>query len=198
LMSDIDGNTYKTIKLGTQTWMAENLRTSTLKDNTAITPVTGSTDWASLDAPGYCWYGNVASNSSVAVVCGALYNWQTVATGKLCPTGWHVPLQDEYNALVSFVGGVEIAGGKLKENGTKTWSNPNVWGTNLSGFTGLPCGMRNADGSYVGIGVAALFWSATEYSATDGVCGMLISSTAAYGDSHQPKGAGLSVRCIKD
>jgi len=198
LIADADGNIYKTVTIGTQTWMAENLRTSKFRDNTAISPVTGSTDWAALVTPGYCWYGNVTSNSAVAVACGALYNWHTVSTGKLCPAGWHVPTHDEFNTLVGYVGGIEMAGGKLKENGTKSWISPNTWGTNLSGFTGLPCGARNADGSYVGIGMAGLFWSSTENSATDGACGVLSYITAEYGDSHLAKEAGLSVRCIKD
>lgn len=198
VITDIDGNIYKTIRLGTQTWMAENLRTTRMKDNTAISPVTSEMDWAALTAPGYCWYGNVLSNSPVAVECGALYNWHTVSSGNLCPDGWHVPSQDDFNALVSFVGGADIAGGKLKENGTKHWNRPNAMATNLSGFTGLPTGMRNADGAYAGIGNAALFWTATEHSGTAAVSAVLLNNTGAYGENNFAREAGLSVRCIKD
>ncbi|HER09313.1 MAG TPA: hypothetical protein ENO20_10445 [Bacteroides sp.] len=197
-ITDIDGNVYTTIRLGTQTWMAENLRTTTLKDNSAISPVTADVDWAALTAPGYCWYGNVVSNSPVAVTCGALYNWHTVSSENLCPDGWHVPSQDDYNSLVSFVGGTEIAGGKLKENGTKHWNSPNTLATNLSGFTALPAGMRNADGGYAGIGNAALFWTSSEHSAAAGVCAVLLNNSGAYGEKNYAKEVGLSVRCVKD
>lgn len=198
LISDIDGNVYKTITLGTQTWMAENLRTSKLNDNTSISLVTGNTDWAALTTPGYCWYSNVASNSAVAVACGALYNWHTVNTGNLCPTGWHIPTQEEYNTLVDYIGGADVAGGKLKENGTKNWYSPNTLATNLSGFTGLPCGVRNVDGTYIGIGNAGLFWTGTENSVTEGVGAGLLYNSGKYEDSNLDKKAGLSVRCIKD
>ena len=198
LIADVEGNVYKTIKLGTQTWMAENLRTSKLNDNTSISLVTSNTDWAALATPAYCWYANVASNSAVAVACGGLYNWYTVSSGKLCPTGWHVPTRDEYNTLVSYIGGADVAGGKLKENGTKNWNSPNTLATNLSGFTALPAGMRNADGSYAGISNAGLFWTATEDSPSSGNNAGLLYNSAAYYDAALAKEAGLSVRCIKD
>ena len=197
-VADADGNAYKTIRMGSQTWMAENLRTTTLSDHSAISPVTGDADWAATDSPAYCWYENVASNSPVAATCGALYNWHTVSSGNLCPDGWHVPTQDEYHTLVSFVGGEEIAGGKLKENGTRNWNRPNTMATNLSGFTALPCGMRNADGSFAGIGNAALFWTVTEHSAAAGVGAGLLYNSGAYGETDLAKEAGLSVRCIQD
>ncbi len=197
-VADVDGNAYKTIKMGTQTWMAENLRTTTMSDHSAIIAVTDGADWAAMSAPAYCWYGNVASNSAVASACGALYNWPTVASGNLCPEGWHVPTQAEYNTLVEFVGGAEIAGGKFKENGTRNWNRPNTMATNLSGFTALPAGMRNADGAYAGIGNAAMFWTVTEHSAAAGVSAVLLYNSGIYGEKNYAKEAGLSVRCIKD
>jgi uncharacterized protein (TIGR02145 family) len=197
-IADLDGNVYRTITMGTQTWMAENLRTTTMKDHTAISAVTDPADWASLAASAYCWYENVASNSEVAARCGALYNWNAVASGNLCPDGWHVPTQEEYRLLVDFVGGNEIAGAKLKENGTKNWNRPNTLATNLSGFTALPCGGRSADGTFTGIGEAAFFWTTTELSATEGVSVVLSYNSAAYRELSPDRKAGLSVRCLKD
>jgi uncharacterized protein (TIGR02145 family) len=197
-IADLDGNVYKTITMGTQTWMAENLRTTTMNDHTAISEVTDHADWASLTSSAYCWYENVASNSEVAARCGSLYNWHTVSLGNLCPDGWHIPTQEEYRILAEYVGGADIAGGKLKENGTKNWNRPNTMATNLSGFTALPCGGRSVDGTFSNIGNASFFWTATESSASEGVAVVLSYNSADCRELSPDKKAGLSVRCVKD
>jgi uncharacterized protein (TIGR02145 family) len=198
VIADLDGNDYKTITMGAQTWMAENLRTTTMSDHTSIPEVTDRADWVSLISSAYCWYENVASNSEVAARCGALYNWHAVSSGNLCPDGWHVPSQEEYQTLVDFIGGAEIAGGKLKENGTKSWNSPNTMATNLSGFTALPCGGRSTDGSFSGIGEAAFFWTITEMTDAEAVAVVLPYNSAEYRESSPDRTAGLSVRCVKD
>jgi len=123
-VSDIDGNYYKTIQIGSQIWMAENLKTTRYNDGSNIPLVTDNTAWSNLTTPGYCWYNNDAA--TYKNVYGALYNWYAVNTGKLCPSGWHVPSEYEWTLLVNYLGGVYAAGGKLKETGTTHWYSPNA------------------------------------------------------------------------
>jgi hypothetical protein len=106
LVKDIDGNVYDTVTVGTQTWMVENLKTTRYNDGTAIPLVTKSVAWETLSTPGYCWYNN--DESTYKAPYGALYNWYTVNTGKLCPTGWHVPGDSEWIVLIDFLGGPEL------------------------------------------------------------------------------------------
>ncbi len=127
-VSDIEGNTYKTIKIGTQTWMAENLKTTKYKDGSEIPNITNNGD-----------YDNNPANSETY---GRLYNWYTVDDDKgVCPEGWHVPDDAEYTVLTDYLGGESVAGGKMKETGTEHWNSPNTGATNESGFTGLPRGV---------------------------------------------------------
>lgn len=161
-VTDSDGNVYNTVTIGTQVWMAENLRTTKYKDNTAIPLVTDNTAWTNLSTPGYCWYNNDAATNKSTY--GALYNWYTVNTGKLCPTGWHVPTDAEWSTLTTCLGGVGVAGGKLKEAGTSHWMSPNVGATNETGFTALPSGYRYAGGTFEYNGLGGWWWSSTESS----------------------------------
>ncbi len=128
-VADVDGNVYKTIGIGSQTWMAENLRTTRYNDQTEIPLVTGDTAWSSLQTPGYCWYED--NEAVFKNIYGAYYNWFTVNTGKLCPSGWHVPSDGEWKVLEMELGmtqeeadelewrGIEAV--KLKETGTMNW-----------------------------------------------------------------------------
>ena len=140
-LTDIDGNVYDTVVIGTQVWMAENLRTTRLNDGTEIPLVESDTTWANLRSPGYCWYGDYEAFFRLNHY-GALYNFHAVGTGKLCPEGWHVPDTDEWYTLLLFLGD-EIAGGKMKYTGTRDWLQPNTGATNESGFNALPGGFRN-------------------------------------------------------
>ncbi len=161
-VSDIDGNVYKTIRIGTQTWMAENLKTTKYNDGTSVPNVTDLSAWNALTSPGYCWCLNDAS--TYKAVYGALYNWYTVNTGKLCPEGWHVPSYDECNTLVTYLGGVDVAGGKLKETGTTHWNSPNEGATNESGFTALPGSELDFTADFSSgdkIGIYGNWWSST-------------------------------------
>ena len=130
--TDIDGNVYHTVTIGTQIWMVENLKTTRYNDGSPIPFVTDSSSWSNLTTPGYCWYNNDTTNKNTY---GALYNWFAVNTGKLAPTGWHVPTDDEWTTLTTYLGGESIAGGKLKETGTTHWRTPNAGATNEIGFT---------------------------------------------------------------
>ncbi len=197
-MTDMDGNIYKTVTIGDQVWMAENLRTTRYSDNTTIPLVTINADWADLTTPAYCWYGNGLSNSAVAAVCGALYNWYTVNTDLLCPTGWHVPSAEDMALLMNYLGGTSLAGGKLKENGSKNWNIPNTGATNESGFTALPCGGREFDGAFIGIGNGAMLWTSKNVSSDNGTCGIMVFNATDFAGVDHAKKAGFSVRCIKD
>ncbi|MBA7527477.1 hypothetical protein ES705_19653 [subsurface metagenome] len=176
--------------------MAENLKTTKYNDGTAIPLVTNSTEWDNLTTPGYCWYNN--DEASYKNTYGALYNWYTVNTGKLCPTGWHVPTDSEWTILTDYLGGYSVAGGKLKETGTTHWNSPNTGATNESGFTALPGGYRTNSGAFNNVGSNGNWWSSTESSSTYAWHrSMNYSSSNVYRD-YSGKSYGFSVRCVRD
>jgi uncharacterized protein (TIGR02145 family) len=202
ILIDIDDNMYKTITIGTQTWTAENLETTKFNDGTDIQLVIDNTKWSNLITPGYCWYNN--DKVTHKKVYGALYNWYTVNTGKICPTGWHVPVKDEWMTLMAYI---NDNGGKLKERGTTHWVYPNTGATNESGFTALPGGFRYRDGVYYSIRQAGFWWSASECSECDEFPEWnfidawnisLGASSYGYGNQHDNMLWGYSIRCIKN
>jgi len=194
-VDDIDGNTYKTVKIGTQTWMAENLKTTRYNDNTVIPRVTGNLSWSKLISPAYCWYGN--DSSTYKPDYGALYNWYCVSTGKLCPSGWHVPTDDQWTILSTYLGGEDVAGDKMKEEGNAHWKIPNSGVSNSSGFTALPGGAR-VDGNFVVIGSTGAWWSVTENDTVNVWFRDLDDDVVPLLRGYIDKSTGLSVRCIKN
>jgi uncharacterized protein (TIGR02145 family) len=195
-VTDNDGNVYKTIIIGTQTWMAENLKTTKYNDGTAISNVSNNTTWVGLTTGAYCWYNNDAVTYKATY--GALYNWYTVNTGKLCPTGWHVPTDAQWTTLTTLLGGEGVPGGKLKETGTTHWLSPNLGATNESAFTALPGGECNYNGSFVQIGYYGSWWSSTESSTASAVSRGMNRSFSQVDRSVQDKYWGYSVRCLRD
>ena len=191
-LSDIDGNIYKTIQIGNQTWMAENLKTTRFNDGTAIPLVKDVVAWTELSTPGYCWY----TNDSVSY--GAMYNWFTINTGNLCPAGWHVPSDVEWTTLTTYLGGDTIAGNKLKEIGTIHWQSPNTGSTNESGFSALPGGYRGNDGSFTGIRKDGYLWTSSESSLIDAFYRVLFYDSGNSVSGNSDKKDGLNVRCLKD
>ena len=190
-ISDNDGNIYKTIQIGTQTWMAENLKTTTYNDNTDIPLKNGYSSWTVLETPGYCWYNNDS------LTYGAMYNWYAVNTGKLCPSGWHVPVDDEWTTLITTIG--EDDGNKLKETGAIHWLAPNSGATNESGFTALPGGYRSSSGgAFYDLKRFGYFWSATEFNSVDAVYRLLSYNYNEAQSSSSDKNNAFSVRCVKD
>ncbi len=189
---DQEGNKYRTIAIGTQIWTAENLKSTKLNDGTEIPFVPDVTKWADLTSPGYCWY----NNDSVGY--GAIYNWYTVNTGKLCPEGWHVPGDDEWTVLTDFLGGKNVAGGSMKETGNSHWLTPNTGATNASGFTGLPSGYRNYAGGFNNIGKYAFWWSSTEWSSAGSWYRDVYYGYESVDRSNSSMNSGATVRCIKD
>ena len=196
-VTDIDGNVYNTVTIGTQVWMLENLKVTKLNDGTAIPLVTDGTAWANLTTPGFCWYDN--NEATYKNTYGALYNWYTVNTGKLCPTGWHVPTDAEWTTLTSYLGGESVAGGKLKEEGTTHWQSPNTGATNSSGLTALPGGYRSgSDGYFYNFGSNGYWWSSSAYSSSDAWRWRLYYNYSYVDRSNFSKRLGYSVRCLKD
>ena len=195
-ITDVDGNSYNTIVIGTQTWMAENLKTTKLNDGTNIPLVTSATTWGTLSTPAYCWFNN--DEATYKVPYGALYNWFTANTGKLCPSGWHIPSDAEWTTFTDYFGGLSIAGGKMKEAGTSHWISPNIGATNESGFTGLPAGYRDKTSGFLNIGTYALWWSSTEINSTDSWGRGLFNLDATVYRYNYYNNHGFSVRCIKN
>ncbi len=159
-VTDIDGNTYKTVQIGTQVWMSENLKTSRYRNGGSIPYVVGNTDWQALTTGAWSNYNHDAANDTIY---GKLYNWGTTLGDTLCPAGWGVPTDAEWTTLSSNLGGESVAGGKMKSIGTAYWFSPNTGATNESGFSALPGGYRHNYGSFYDISYDAFFWSATEY-----------------------------------
>ncbi|MEI6753331.1 MAG: fibrobacter succinogenes major paralogous domain-containing protein [Paludibacter sp.] len=202
---DIDGNLYHTVTIGTQTWMVENLKTTTYNDGTSIPNVTDPTAWSALATPAYCWYNNDAATYKNTY--GALYNWYTVNTGKLAPTGWHVPTDAEWTILENYVSAHLGASGSVAKAlaATTNWTSSTTTGApgniltinNSSGFTALPGGYR----SNYGLGDAGNFgywWSSTEYSAGNAWVRYLYDGSGYLGRYYGSKYNGFSVRCVRD
>jgi uncharacterized protein (TIGR02145 family) len=194
---DIEGNKYKVVRIGTQTWMAEDLKTTKYNDGTPIPNITDNAAWAALATGAYCDYSNTPGNS---VTYGRLYNWYAVNTGKLAPTGWHVATDAEWTILTNYLGiDYPFAGGKLKETGTSHWSPPNTGASNSSGFTALPGGYRMyLDGTFGNLGKYGYWWSSTARDAAGAWSFQLY-----YGNfiSYRISGNfpyGFSVRCVRD
>jgi uncharacterized protein (TIGR02145 family) len=204
---DADGNAFRIVTIGTQTWMAENLKTTKYNDGTAIPNVTDNSQWGGLGTGAYCWYNNEAATYQSTY--GALYNWYTVDNNEstkiasnggknICPIGWHVPTDTEWTTLTTYLGGESVAGGKLKETGTTHWTTPNTGATNETGFTALPGGYRNWDGwSFRSIGDYGYWWSSSP-NGTYGDCRHMIYINSDGASDTGIRTFGLSVRCVKD
>jgi uncharacterized protein (TIGR02145 family) len=230
-VKDIDNNTYKTIQIGRQIWMAENLRTTKYSDGSNIPIVTDIMEWENnenngnpLQQPMMCWYDNDQTKYTTNKF-GALYNWYAInpstnGNKNVCPTGWHVPNDAEWDDLIMFldplykptaspyVDQITTAGRKMKSTGTQYWLSPNKGATNSSGFSGLPGGNRNPDGQFYDIGQLGEWWSSTEYKREDlGIPGvrnndMALSRYLANENDEVYRtdyamSCGLSVRCIR-
>jgi uncharacterized protein (TIGR02145 family) len=204
-VADIDGNEYKTIEIGTQTWMAENLAVTKYNDATSIPLVTDDTEWDNLETAAYCWYDNELAYKNTY---GALYNWyvcdfETNGGKNICPVGWHVPDSADIADLLVYLGGDHIAGPKLKEAGFWHWYPVRPLkesGSNESGFTAIPGGLRATRGNFNNIGYCSNFWSTTTLSRTHSRL-MIIGGPSDFEENYTVnyfKYWGASIRCIKD
>jgi uncharacterized protein (TIGR02145 family) len=193
---DIDGNSYDTVKIGSQFWMKQNLTTSHYRNGDLIPEVTGDLPWVSLTTGAWCWYSN--DPASFATTYGKLYNWFAVNDPRgLAPLGWHIPSDAEWTTLTTSLGGASVAGGTMKEAGLLHWVSPNFQATNSSRFTGLPGGMRRGDSLSNSIGSIGDWWSSTEYGTNAWSYYLYYSSAELYRD-YNFKTPGISVRCVKD
>jgi uncharacterized protein (TIGR02145 family) len=206
---DIDNNIYNTIIIGDQVWLKENLKVTRFNNGEPIQLVTDTVAWTALTTPAYCNYNNT---ESIALEYGRLYNYYTVVDiRKLCPSGWHVPNDAEWDTLSVFLGGTMVAGGKMKEPGTKHWMSPNVMSIDTtngdfseipvdeSGFSALPAGRQYHD-TYAFLGEYSQMWSSTqcEYDTDLIWCRYLSFSLPHLKRFTYKKHYGLSVRCMKD
>jgi uncharacterized protein (TIGR02145 family) len=197
-VTDIDGNHYNGIKIGTQVWMKENLKTTKYNDGVLIPKVADRSVWINLSIPAYCWYDNDSVGNKN--LYGASYNWFAVNTGKLCPLGWHVPSDTDWIVLTDLLGGESVAGGKLKESGTTYWQDPNTGANNESGFTGLPGGYSGY--IYEAKGNIGVWWSSNEdTSSTPSVSAwqrLIYNNSSSIFRGTGYKYSGYSIRCLKD
>jgi uncharacterized protein (TIGR02145 family) len=194
---DFDGNTYRTVKIGGQCWMRENLAVTYLNDGAPLTYISYNASWPGFGTGAFAWYMN--NLTQYGDVYGALYNWNAVSTGKLCPSGWHVPSNEEWMILTSQFGVEGIAGGAMKEAGTDHWHAPNVSGTNSMGFTALPGGYRSAStGSFSSIGKNGSWWSTSEFSTSSAWIRSLANLNICVDRISESKSSGFSVRCLRN
>jgi len=214
IAKDVDGNLYTTIKIGTQVWMAENLKTTRYKDGTDIVLITDAGGWSFGGIPGYCWYDN--NEASYKNTHGALYNWYSVNTGLLCPAGWHVPADDELTKLENYLiaNGYNYdgttSGNKIAKSlaSTTLWQSTTTAGAvgntdypdkrNAIGFTALPSGYRLYNGTYTAVGSLFSLWSSTEYSTSTAWYRSMSCWDADVDSSSFDKRNGHSVRCLRD
>ncbi|MFP4557326.1 MAG: fibrobacter succinogenes major paralogous domain-containing protein [Bacteroidales bacterium] len=213
-MTDIEGNEYRTIEIGTQTWMAENLRVKHYRNAEPIPNVTGDDDpylWSNLDYGAWCSYENTTDVDSIATY-GLLYNWYAVDDERgLCPMAWRVPTDEDWSILVEYVDAGDgatnddgttnsVVGGRMKETGTLHWDYPNRFATNSSGFTAIPGGHRFSswDVEFSSKGNNSYMWSSSLWEEIVPLYRNINTNFATIGKHAGPPSNGLSVRCIKE
>ncbi len=198
-VTDIDGNRYATIQIGTQVWMAENLRTTRYQNGDPIPNVRDIGAWSRLETGAWVHYEN---NSSYEIPYGKLYNWYVVSDSRnVCPSGWHVPTEEEWLKLSDYLGGEDVAGASLYNSNSQHWRFANQESNNSSGFAGLPGGVRthiasDVDDSFGSIGVWGNWWSATEEDDYTALNWSLTVSTYLLAMPENEKKMGLSIRCV--
>ncbi len=197
-VTDIDGNVYKTVKIGNQWWMAENLKVKHYCNGDAIQNITNSTTWLNLevneDNGAWCYYKNDFSYSGTY---GCLYNWYALNDSRgLAPAGWRIPYASDWQQLLDFLGG--NVGGKLKEMGISHWRSPNTGATDAVGFCALPGGWRARFGYFKKLGEEAFFWSSSQYNIDEARSFGLDCKRTTIWRNLYPKGMGLSVRCVRE
>ncbi len=211
-VTDIDGNIYPTAIIGDQEWMADNLKTTRFNDGTPIHIETDNNTWVVLDSPAFCWFKNDEEGHKTAY--GALYNWfvtdvDSNGNKNVCPTGWHIPTDAEWSALLLFLdpnadpGNLQeslVAGRMLKQAGTTYWNATNTSGLNTTGFTAMPGGFRGTGGTFVQLGTEGKYWSSTghDYYNVSAWYRSMQASTPRVARHHLGKRLGFSIRCLKD
>jgi uncharacterized protein (TIGR02145 family) len=193
---DIDSNSYMAFGIGTQIWMAQNLRVSRLSNGAKINLVTENNQWKSLNQPGYCWYNNDSIKNERF---GALYNFFTVETGLICPTGWHAPTRNDWNILIKSLKGANVAGGKMKSYYSGFWSYPPDY-SNPPGFSAMPGGFRSSvsNRQFISKDTSGYWWSSISDIDSGCYSTILKASSPVVYSSYLSRQNGLSIRCVKD
>jgi uncharacterized protein (TIGR02145 family) len=196
-MTDQEGNVYKTIVIGTQEWMAENLNTSSYRNGDAIPTNLDDPTWAETTSGAWAYYN---SDASYACPYGKLYNWFACTDARgLCPTGWHVPSDAEWTVLTDFLGGESVAGGKMKSSGTTgPWISPNIAAANVSGFSAVGAGFRYIIGAYSDINFGMFCWCSSEFNSDSALTRALSTLNSGCVRGSQYYQYGYSVRCLRD
>ena len=195
-VKDFEGNTYKTIQIGTQTWMAENLRTSTYSNGLPIENIIDHIEFGSYQNGAWVHFSN---NPSYNIPYGKLYNWYAVInTNQICPSGWHIPTDSEWTTLTTFLGGESVAGGKMKSTGKEYWQAPNTGATNSSGFSGLPAGSGPSDPKLGSVGSYGIWWGLIGNVAAEPAFHRLSYNNKKIEHFNTSTSWGLSIRCIKN
>jgi uncharacterized protein (TIGR02145 family) len=197
IVTDIDGNVYHTLEIGTQVWMVENLKVTRYQNGDLIPNITDTNQWSYLPIGTYCNYNN---DPKIGSTYGRLYNWFAVTDSrKLAPKGWHIPTFQEIETLVAFMGGDTITAGKIKEAGTGHWKYPNKGASNETGFTALPGGYRfYRGGSFHTLGSNGYWWTTTQSIELYAWSNRIYWYFAHVDYNHDLKTFGFSIRCIKD
>lgn len=188
-VTDSDGNVYEVVSIGNQCWMKSNLTV-----NAGIPEMSDSALWVNATTPGWSYY----NNNDLFSDYGKLYNWHAVASGNICPDGWHIPTRAEWDTLINYLGGGLVAGGKMKST-SFDWAPPNTGATNSSGFSAFPAGNRSFNSHFWEINTGTVFWSSTAY--TDPAEAWIVTLTTESAGAfvgHSNKKSGYSCRCVKD
>jgi len=212
-VTDIDGNIYTTVKIGSQIWTVENLRTTKFNDGAPVTHATDSSAWEKCTTAAYCYYNNTSDPDTISRM-GALYNWYAARSEKLAPAGWHVPDTAEWDTLVKFLiaNGYNWDGTRVEDKTAKALSAKTDWDTytvagaigynltknNRSGFTALPGGSRYYSGFFYDVGYYGLFWTINQFDAKNAYLRYLDYRHCFLHLTHDLKNCGLSVRLLKD
>ena len=194
-VADIDGNIYKTVAIGSQTWFAENLRTTHYNDGSSIPQITDKASWCNLSSGAYCFYGNDATYGKIA---GALYNWYTTGSSNLCPNGWRVPSNNDWMILANLYGDKNSIGIKIKESGKGHWFKSSLYASNESGFTAIPTGIRWENGEFTSLNEYSYWWTSTLYDSNNALSPDIYINESKMDDPALKIVIGLAVRCIKN
>lgn len=202
-VKDIDGNSYKTVMIGDQEWMAQNLQVTRYRNGDQIQNILDNNEWQITSKGSWCYFNNDQANNSVY---GKLYNFYAISDPRgIAPKGWHVASHEEWITLTNYLGGDAIAGGSLKSTGTINegtglWYSPNNGATNICGFSGLPGGARFYNGIFSTTGPAGIWWTSTIYDANSAWSKVITHGETNVGSFYSGSYLtnGLSIRCVKD
>lgn len=196
IVTDIDGNSYHTVTIGSQVWLVENLSTTHYRNGEPITYISGNDEWELVTSEAYCAYNHDPGN---VAIYGRLYNWFAVNDSRnIAPNGCHVATDAEWTSLTNYLGGEGIAGGKLKEAGLIHWKEPNSEATNETGFSALPGGHREYGGTFDYIIWGGGWWTSTEENPNDSWIRYMDCGNCDVWRYLEDKRFGRSVRCLKD